>query len=142
MRLTTMIQSTALVSILLFLAAGSVGCTSTTPIAFQAPPGTVLFVDGKPHHLPGAVTFSHPKSAGESKRHTVSLVSSVQQQELRASGYIDVFGYTESDLDKQVFSTCVLDEANLARINENTTVVFRGETASRQHLYDLSLKKP
>ena len=132
------ILSAVLASMLLL----AVGCSTSTRINFDAPPGTVLFVDGKPHHLPGSISLSHPTELGEAKRHPVSLVTTLQQQELRASGYIDVYGYSESDLDKELFSTCVLDEQHLSQINENTTVVFRGQTASRQHLYDLSLKKP
>ena len=131
MRLTTF-------SILLLIAA--CGCSSTTHINFQAPPGSVLTVDGKPYHLPASIPLSHPGEVGESKKYPVTLVATVQQRELRANGSLEVFGYHASDQDKDLTSTCVLDEENLARLFNNTKVIFTGQTASRQHLYDLMLK--
>jgi len=115
------------------------GCAAA-PVTFEGPPGAVMFVDGKPYHLPVSIPLSHPSAAGESKRYPVSLVTTVQQRELRASGTLDVFGYAESEQDKELTSTCVLDETNLARLLDNTKVIFTGQTASRQHLYDLTLK--
>src|SRR5689334_6921584 len=119
----------------------AIGCSTTTRINFQAPPGSVLTVDGKPYHLPASIPLSHPSDVGESKKYPVTLVATVQQRELRANGSLQVFGYHASDQDKELTSTCVLDEENLARLfNGNTKVVFTGQTASRQHLYDLTLK--
>ena len=124
------------------LALLAVGCTSTTHVNFQAPPGTVMFVDGTPHHLPGGIDFSRPNTAGESKNHPVRLIATVNNQELRAVGDMVVYGFTESDMDKTAINTCILDEQNLSRLfDPSQKVVFRGESASRQPLYDLSLKK-
>ena len=39
----------------------NVGCASSTRIAFNGPPGTVLFVDGKPHHLPAVVEMERAR---------------------------------------------------------------------------------
>jgi hypothetical protein len=98
-----------------------------------------MFVDDKPHHLPASVELSRPAGSGGSHRHHVSLVATVQSRELRTKGFIDVFGYTESDIDRMAVNTCVLDEEQLARIFSGTTVIFRGQSASRQPLYDLTL---
>ena len=116
-----------------------VGCAKTR-INFVGPPGSVLFVDGKPHHLPASLELNRPGESG-SQRHDVSLVSSVRSSELRAKGHIDVFGYAESDLDKLAVNTCDLDEPHLSQILDGKVVVFRGQSASRQPLYDLTLVK-
>jgi hypothetical protein len=125
---------------LLLLLTLAVGCSSTTRINFQAPYGSVMTVDGKPYHLPALIPLSHPSEVGERKRYPVSLVTNVQQRELRANGTLDVYGYHASDQDKDLTSTCVLDEENLGRLFNNTKVIFTGQTASRQHLYDLTLQ--
>ena len=119
----------------------TVGCTSSTNINFTGPPGTVLFVDGKPHNLPAQIEISRPGGSSGSMRHDVSLVATVQQQELRAKGHIDMFGYPESDADKLAVHTCVLDESQLANIFYGKVLVFKGQTASRQPLYELTLGK-
>ena len=116
-----------------------VGCAKTR-INFVGPPQSVLFVDGKPHHLPAAVELSRPGGSG-SQRHDVSLVANVQSTELRAKGHIDVFGYAESDVDKMAANTCNLDQEHLAQLLGGKVVVFRGQSASRQPLYDLTLVK-
>jgi len=119
-----------------------IGCSSpTTRVAFDGPPGSVLFVDKKPYHLPASIELDRPKEAGKSKRYDASLVTTVRSQELRANGYLELFGYSESDVDKMAVNTSNLDEAQLARILDGNTVVFRGQSASRQHLYDLTLRK-
>ena len=117
----------------------TVGCASTR-INFVGPPGSVLFVDGKPHHLPASVALSRPGGSG-SQRHDVSLAANVRSRELRAKGHIDVFGYAESDVDKMAVNTCELDEPHLAQILDGKVVVFRGQSASRQPLYEMTLVK-
>ena len=118
-----------------------VGCTGTTKVTFRGPPGTVLFVDGKPYHLPTPIELTRPANAGGSTRHDVSLVATVASQELRATGHIDMFGYTESDVDKIATNTCDLQEGQLANLLDGKVVVFRGQSASRQPLYDLTLSQ-
>jgi hypothetical protein len=119
----------------------SVGCSSSTNVTFNGPPGSVLFVDGKPYHLPAPIELSRPSGDSGSKRHDVSLVTTVNSQELRAKGHIEAFGYAESDVDKYVVNTCNLDEPHLAELLGGTRVIFRGQSASRQPLYDLVLVK-
>src|SRR5262245_32142440 len=75
------------------------GCYSTR-INFEGPPQSVMFVEGKPHHLPDSIELSRPGGTSGSNRHDVSLVTTVGKQELRAKGHIDVFAYEESDIDK------------------------------------------
>ena len=116
------------------------GCSSTK-INFEGPPGTVMFVDNKPYHLPAQVEMPRPSGPGNSNRYTVSLVSTVQSQELRAKGHIDVFGYTESDVDKLAPNICNLDESHLSTVQRGTVVIFKGQSASRQPLYELTLAK-
>ena len=118
----------------------SVGC-ATTKINFVGPSGSVLTVDNTPYHLPAQVELTRPPGAGGSTRHDVSLVATVNNRELRTKGYIDMFGFNESDMDKVAVNTCNLDEQQLARIFDNTVVIFRGQSASRQSLYDLTLGK-
>src|SRR4051812_39595473 len=117
-----------------------VGC-STTKVTFVGPPGTVMFVDGQPCHLPAVIELGRSESVGGHKRHDVQLVSTVQARELRSQGHIDVYGYTVSDVDKVATNTCVLDEENLARLFQGTVVIFRGQSASRQPIYELTLGK-
>jgi hypothetical protein len=117
-----------------------VGCTSTTRVHFNGPPGSVLTIDGTPHHLPATVELARPAGDSGSTRHDAGLVfTSQQSQEIRAKGYIDMFGYNESDIDKVSISTCNLDETHLVKIPQGTTVVFKGESASRQPQYELTL---
>ena len=120
----------------------TVGCSSTR-INFRGPPGTVMFVEDKPYHLPAQVEVTRPGGSGESKRYNVSLVFTTQQQpmEVRAKGYLDVFGYSESDIDKMAANTCNLDETELVKILDGSVVIFKGQSASRQPLYDLTLTK-
>jgi len=119
----------------------AVGCSGTTTVTFHAPPGTVMFVDGVPHHLPGPIDLTRPASVGASTRHDVSLVATVASTELRAKGHIDMFGYTESDVDATAANICDLQEGHLANLLEGKTVVFKGQSASRQPLYELTLLK-
>jgi hypothetical protein len=119
-----------------------IGCTSTTRVNFNGPPGSVLYIDDKPHHLPAVVELTRPSGSSGSMRHDAGLVFTTttgQAREIRAKGYIDVFGYTESDIDKVAVNTCNLDEVQLVKIADGTTVIFRGESTSRQPLYDLTL---
>lgn len=121
----------------------TIGCTSTTRVNFNGPPGSVLYIDDKPHHLPATVELTRPSGSSGSKRHDAGLVFNLTGQpgEIRARGYIDVFGYNESDVDKVAVNTCNLDEAQLAKIPNGTTVIFKGQSASRQPLYDLTLSR-
>lgn len=130
---------TALVGAMLLMT----GCTSTTRVNFKGPPGSVLYIDDKPHHLPATVELSRPGGSAGSMRHNAGLVFNLPGQpgETRATGFIDVFGYNESDVDKVAVSTCNLDEEQLAMIRDGTTVIFKGQSASRQPLYDLTLSR-
>jgi hypothetical protein len=115
------------------------GC-STTPISFEGPPGTVMFVDGKPYNLPSQVEFSRP-SGGESNKYNVRLIFTAQQGEVHAKGQALVFGYVESDLDKVVKNSCQFSDAELAKLAAGTVLVYKIKTASRQSLMDLTLTK-
>jgi len=80
--------------------------------------------------------------AGQYKRYDVSLVFTSQQaREVRAKGHLDLFGYTESDVDRLAVNTCNLDETQLVKILNGTVVIFQGQSASRQPLYELTLGK-
>jgi hypothetical protein len=117
-----------------------IGCTSTTTINFSGPPGSVLYIDDKPHHLPATVAVTRPLGSSGSIRHDAGLVFNMgQSQEIRAQGYLETFGYTPSEVDKIAVNNCKLDERELVKIPTGTTVVFRGQSASRQPLYDLAL---
>ena len=71
----------------------------------------------------------------------MSVATTVDSTELRAKGHIDVFGYHESDVDRLATNTCRLDEPNLLKMRDGSVVIFRGQSASRQPLYDLTLAK-
>jgi hypothetical protein len=118
-----------------------IGCTSTTRVNFNGPPGSVLYVDNKPYHLPATVELTRPSGSTGSTRHNAGFVFTTSQQphEIRASGYIDAFAYTESETDKIAVNTCNLDEEQLVKIPEGTALIFKGQSASRQPLYDLML---
>ena len=119
-----------------------VGCTSTTRVNFVGPPDAVLMVNEKPYHLPAQVELDRPGSVGESKRYPVSLAfTSQQSQEVRTKGYIDMFGYNESEVDKSAIPTCNLDETQLVKTLMGTAVVFKGQSASRQLVYELTFGK-
>jgi hypothetical protein len=118
----------------------TVGCASTR-VNFNAPPNTVMFVDGKPYHLPTQIEMGRPPGPGASTRHDVSLVATVNSNELRAKGHIDVFGYEETDADRLAINTCNLDEDQLAKIFDGNVLVFKGNSATRQPLYELTLGK-
>src|SRR5687767_12684337 len=79
---------TGIVMAVLLVAGG--GCYSTR-VNFEAPPGSVMFVEGKPHHLPASIELTRPGGTSGSTRHAVSLVTTVNAQEVSATGYIDVF---------------------------------------------------
>ncbi len=117
-----------------------VGC-SPTPVLFDGPAGTVMFVDGKPYHLPSSVEFWRPGGVGQSNRYNVSLVFSSPTGDVHAEGHIDVYGYTESDVDKLVTNTCKFEDAQLADLAAGQTLVYKAKTASKQPLYDLTLVK-
>jgi hypothetical protein len=116
-----------------------VGCT-TTRVNFNAPPNTVMSVDGKRYTLPAQIEMSRP-GPGQSARHDVTLVATVQSKELRAKGHIDVLGYEETEADKLAVNTCNLDEDQLARIFDGNVLRFTGQSASRQPLYEMTLGK-
>ena len=120
-----------------------IGCTAVTRVNFNGPPGTVLYVDNKPYHLPATVELTRPSGSSGSTRHDAGLVftTSEQPREIRATGFIDVFGYSESDVDKIAVNTCNLDEAQLAKIFDGNVMRFTGQSASRQPLYELMLGK-
>ena len=118
-----------------------IGCTSTTRVNFVGPPGSVLSVDGKSYHLPATVDFKRPSGTSGSMKHDAGLAftSSETSKDVRAKGYLEAFGYSESDIDKNAVPTCNLDHAHLVQISSGSTVIFRGQSASRQPLYDLTL---
>jgi hypothetical protein len=130
-------------SLALFVAAMlllSVGC-ATTRVNFEGPPGTVLTVDNKPYHLPAQIELSRPSGTGGFTRHDVSLVTTVDLQELRAKGHIDALGYNESDVDKLAVQTLRFDDSHLQTLQSGTVVIFKGESASRQPIYELTLAR-
>ena len=115
---------------------------SPTRVTFDGPPGTVMFVDGKPYHLPSQIEFLRPAGVGQRNRYEISLVFNTQQTgEIRAKGFIDVYGYTESDVDKLVTNSYKLSDADLAKLANGTTLIFKAQTSSRQPLYNLTLTK-
>jgi hypothetical protein len=132
------IEVAGVIGIMLLL----VGCSSSTRITFNGPPGSVMFVDAKPHYLPAQVELERPGTVGQSKRYDVSLVfTSQQSKEVRAKGYIDMLGYDETDVDRLAVNTCNLDESQLVKILDGTVVIFKGQSATRQPLYELTLGK-
>ena len=116
------------------------GC-SPTPVVFDGPPGTVLFVDSKPYHLPSSVEFWRPAGHGQSNRYNISLVFNTPTGDVHAEGQIDVYGYTESDVDTLVTNTCKFEDSQLADLAAGQTLIYKAKTASKQPLYDLTLKK-
>ena len=124
----------------LLVAALLAGC-SPTPVMFDGPPGTVLFVDGKPYHLPSSVEFMRPAGTGQSNRYNVSLAYNTPTGDVHAQGHIDVYGYTESDVDKMVANTCKFEDSQLANLAAGQTLIYKAKTASKQPLFDLTLAK-
>jgi hypothetical protein len=119
-----------------------VGCTSPTRVMFNGPPNSVLFVNEKPYHLPTQVELERPASAGETKRYDVSLAYTSQQaRNVNIKGFLDMIGYNESDVDKMAVVTCNLDEEQLAKVQEGSAVIFKGQSASRQPVYELTFGK-
>src|SRR2546421_8231751 len=98
---TCRIATTTTTTLGLMLLLFTVGCTSTSRVTFNGPPGTVLYIDQTPYHLPTTIEFSRPGGSSGSTRHEAGLAfTSGQSQEIRAAGYLDAFAYTESDVDK------------------------------------------
>ena len=119
-----------------------VGCTSPTRVMFNGPPNSVLFVNEKPYHLPTQVELERPASAGESKRYDVSLAYTSQQgRNVNIKGFLDMIGYNESDVDKMAVVTCNLDEEQLVKVLDGSAVIFKGQSASRQPVYELTFGK-
>lgn len=117
-----------------------VGCTSSTSIMFNGPQGAVLVVKEKPYHLPAQVQLERPAAPGESKRYDVSLVfTSQDSREVRTKGFLDMLGYNESDVDRLAVVTCNLEEVQLVKVLNGTVVIFKGQSASRQPAYELTL---
>jgi hypothetical protein len=133
------IQLAAVVSMTMLL---TVGCTSPTRLMFNGPPNSVLFVNEKPYHLPAQVELERPASTGESKRYDVSLAYTSQQaRNVNIKGVLDMIGYNESDVDKVALVTCNLDEEQLAKVLDGSIVIFKGQSASRQPVYELTFGK-
>ena len=116
------------------------GCSST-PVVFDGPPGTVLFVDGKPYHLPATVEFWRPGGVGQSNRYDIGLAFGTPKGDVNAQGYLDVYGYTESDVDRVVTNTCKFEDDQLANLAAGTTLIYKVKTSSKQPLFDLTLAK-
>ena len=117
-----------------------VGCTSSTSVMFTGPKGAVLVVKEQPYHLPAQVQLERPAAAGESKRYDVSLVFTGQDsREVRTKGFLDMLGYNESDVDRLAVLTCNLEESQLVKVLNGTVVIFKGQAASRQPAYELTL---
>jgi len=131
------IASTGLVATVLLMA---IGCTATSRVAFNGPPGTVLFIDDEPYHLPTTVEFTRPAGSTGSTRHSAGLAYTLNGQDVKAAGYLDAFAYTESSIDEISTATCKFDAAQLALIPDGKTLVYKGQTASRQPCYELTLK--
>ncbi len=119
----------------------TVGCSSTK-VMFNGPPGSVLSVNDKPYHLPAQIELERPGNVGQAKQYDVTLVFTTRQsQEVRAKGHIDMIGYNESDVDRLAVNTCNLDESQLVKLLDGTVVIFKGQSASRQPIYELTLGK-
>jgi hypothetical protein len=116
------------------------GCAPSR-ISFEGPPGTVLFVDDKPYHIPTYVKFSRYAGNGEAHRYNVRLVFTMPAGDVHARGTIDIYGYTESDIDRIVINRCVFTDEQLASLAGGKILVYKGVTASKQPLFDLTLKR-
>ena len=133
------INIASVVTVVLIMAGG---CTSPTRILFNGPPNSVLFVNEKPYHLPSQVELERPASRGESKRYDVSLAFTSQQgQDIRTQGFLDLFGFNESDVDNLAVVTCNLDEEQLMKVQQGSVVIFKGQSASRQPVYEMTFGK-
>jgi hypothetical protein len=120
----------------------TVGCSTPTRVMFNGPPNSVLFVNEKPYHLPAQVELERPPSGGQPKRYDASLAFTSQQgKEVRTKGFLDLFPYNESDVDNLAVVTCNLDEEQLVKTLDGTVVIFKGQSASRQRVYELTFGK-
>ena len=126
-----------LIAVLLLLGSG---CAQTY-VNFDGPRNTVLFVNDKPYHLPSRVEFSRPAGAGQSNKYNIALVFPTTTGDARAEGFIDIYGYNESDVDRVATNTCTFDDTQLNNLLGGTVLVYKGKTASRQPLFDLTLSK-
>ena len=70
------------------------GCLSTR-VAFEGPPGAVLFVDGKPHHLPSQVQLARPGEVGKPQRHEVTLAAPVERWVVEGEGDLDLMASSD-----------------------------------------------
>jgi hypothetical protein len=132
-----MIKHASVAALALLLAA-----CSPTRISFDGPPNTVMFVNDKPYHLPTQVEFLRPAGVGDHNRYNISLVFNTPLSgEIHAKGYIDVYGYTESEMDKLVTNNCKLNDSELDNLAAGKTLVYKLQTSSRQPLADLTLTK-
>src|SRR5689334_16015754 len=95
------------------------GC-SPTYVNFDGPRNTVLFVNDKPYHLPSRVEFTRPGAAGQSNRYNIALVFPTTAGDARAEGFIDVYGYNESDVDRVANNTCNFDATQLNNLLSGT----------------------
>jgi len=136
MRSSNALIALASVTCLLTLAA-----CSPTRVVFDGPPGTVMYVDDKPYHLPSQIEFLRPAGQGQSNRYNIGLVFKTSAGDVHAAGTIDVYGFYESDIDKTVTNQCRFSDTELTNLANGQPTVYKAVTASKQPLFDLTLNK-
>jgi hypothetical protein len=129
--------------VLLWAALAGLGCASPpTMVRVNAPAGSTMSVGGKRYDLPATVTVQRPRKAGEERREGVAFTFPVGgQQTIGAEGVLQTFGYNESDVDRLSANTCNIGEAELAQLLEGYALIFDGYTASKQHVFKMTIGK-
>ena len=117
------------------------GACSPTYVTFEGPPGTVMWVNNEPYNLPRQVELWRPAGVGDANHYNVKLIFPTNVGDAHAEGTMDVFGYTESDADRYTPNVCKFEDSQLTNLANGTTLVYKAKTASRQPLFDLTLKK-
>jgi hypothetical protein len=135
-------QTGVVCALAMLIAAVAPGCASPpTVVRVNAPAGSTMSVGGKKYDLPGAVTVQRPRKAGDERREDVAFTFLALGQTIGAQGVLQVFGYNESDVDRLSANACTIGEAELGQLLEGYALIFDGYSASKQHVFKMTIGK-
>ncbi len=120
--------------------AAAAGCAApTTVVSFTDPAGARLTYRRNTYVFPVEVELRRPAGAGDVYASDIRLTLPTADGTLAAEGKLYVHGYFEQDVDRLSTNKCTIDDDNIESLQEGSSIIILGTSASNQLQYRMVL---